>query len=49
MWYKAYNMLYDDEYVLGSHHGVIFDTKLTDKDLMVKMLEDWCNKYCNAP
>ena len=49
MWYKAYNMLYDDEYVLGSHHGVIFDTKLTDKDLMVKMLEDWCNKYCNGP
>ena len=48
MWYKAYNMLYDDEYVLGSHHGAIFDTKLTDKDLMVKMLEDWCKNYCNG-
>ena len=48
MWYKAYNMAVDDEYAIGTH-GIIFDTELTDKDLMVKMLEDWCNKYCNGP
>ena len=48
MWYKAYNMLYDDEYVLGSQHGAIFDTELTDKDLMVTILEHWCKNYCNG-
>ena len=41
-------MAVDDEYAIGTH-GIIFDTELTDKDLMVKMLEDWCNKYCNGP
>ena len=48
MWYKAYNMLYDDEYVFGSQHGTIFDTELTDKDLMVTILEDWCISHCNG-
>ena len=42
-------MLYDDEYVTGSQHGIIFDTKLTDRDLMVTMLEHWCENYCNGP
>ena len=41
-------MAIDDKYA-SSQHGIIFDTELTDKDLMVKMLEDWCNKYCNGP
>ena len=48
MWYKAYNMFYDDEYVFGSQHGTIFDTELTDKDLMVTILEDWCISHCNG-
>ena len=47
MWYKAYNVAIDDEY-MRNQHGIIFDTKLTDKDLMVKMLEDWCKNYCNG-
>ena len=42
-------MLYDDEYVTGSQHGIIFDTDLTDRDLMVTMLEHWCENYCNGP
>ena len=42
-------MLYDDEYVTGSQHGIIFDTELTDRDLMVTMLEHWCENYCNGP
>ena len=48
MWYKAYNMLYDDDYVLGSQHGTIFDTELTDNDLMVTMMENWCINHCNG-
>ena len=48
MWYKAYNMAVDDEYAIGTH-GIIFDTELTDRDLMVTMLEHWCENYCNGP
>ena len=48
MWYKSYNMAIDDKYV-RNQHGIIFDTELTDRDLMVTMLEHWCENYCNGP
>ena len=47
MWYKSYNMAIDDKYV-RNQHGIIFDTELTDRDLMVTILEDWCINHCNG-